>query len=84
MLRTNWKVSGGQYHYLYKSLQGNGNPSPGLNTKSLQLQPEVNCQKQRESIVNVPSAAGGLLPILFTVGVSASIFNHTMWEHRVV
>lgn len=34
--------------------------------------------------MSVPSAIGDLLPILFTMRVSALVFNYTVWEHPVV
>lgn len=35
-------------------------------------------------MLRVLSAAGDLLPILFTVRVSAPAFNHTVWEHPLL
>lgn len=35
-------------------------------------------------MASVPSAVGRLLPILFTIRVSAPVFNHTVWEYPVV
>lgn len=81
MLRTNWKVGPGLCHSLPVEEQParTRESKPGLNPGSFRLQPELNCQKQREmSVGSVPSALGDLLPIVFAIS------NHTVGEHPIL